>query len=138
LIYHRNEVIHFLRVTKVPRPYLKLNVLLLDLLYQIGKEKLHVILHRVELGDFRVGVLVKDVLYFAPFHFLACFMEKSTLLSIVKSTFTDEARLTALGIYTNHKAMIAIDTLREVFEVFACHWAICLFYSFVNKYYKNN
>jgi len=121
LIDHHYEIVHFLWVPKVSCPYFEFDVFLLNLFDQICEEHLHFVLHGVELRDFSVGIFVKYVFNFTPFHFFTGFMKKSTFLFILESIFTNEARLTALRINTYHKARVSIDTLGKVFEMFACH-----------------
>lgn len=96
-------------------------MLLLDLFDHAGEKKFHLVLHGTKLRYLGVGVLVKDVLDFRPFHFFTGLMKQSTLLPVIESVFANEARLTALGIHTDHQTRIAIDAFRQIFEVFTSH-----------------
>ncbi len=75
LVDHENEVVHFFRVAKVSGPDLELDMLLLDLFDEIGKEQLHFVLHGGELRNFGVGIFVENVFNLTPFHFFTGFVE---------------------------------------------------------------
>lgn len=108
LVYHGNEVVHFFRVSKISCPYLELHMLFFDLLNQIGKEELHIVLHGVEFRDFCAWIFVKNVFYFTPFHLFAGLVKKGALLPILQSIFANKSRLTTLWIHTYHETRISV------------------------------
>ena len=55
LVDHRDKVVHLLRVTETPRPYLELDMLILDAFDHVGEEEFYLILHGTELRNFGVG-----------------------------------------------------------------------------------
>lgn len=126
LVDHGDKVVHFLGVTKTSCPDLELDVFVFDALDHVGEEELHLILHGTELRDFGVGIFIENVFDLTPFHFLAILMKQRALFSVFESIGTDEARLTALGIDTDHETLVTVNTLRRVFEVFGGHLNIYL------------
>ena len=121
MVDHCNEIVHFFGVPKTPCPDLEFDMFVLDAFDHVCKEKLHLILHGAELWYFGVGVFIKDVFDFAPFHLLAVLVEQCALLSVLESIGTDETRLTALWVDTDHETLVSVDTLRGVFEMFGSH-----------------
>lgn len=121
MVDHGDEVIHFFRVPETPCPDLEFDMFILDAFDHVCKEELHLILHGAEFWDFGVGVFIKDVFDFAPFHLLAVLVKQCALLSVLESIGTDETRLTALGVDTDHETLVSVDTFRRVFEMFGSH-----------------
>ncbi len=121
MVDHGDEVIHFFGVPKTPGPDLEFDMFVLDALNHVCEEELHLILHGAELRDFCVGVFIKDVFDFAPFHLLAVLVEQCALLSVLESIGADETRLSALGVDTDHETLVSVDTFGRVFEMFRSH-----------------
>lgn len=117
IVYLLNKSHHSLTVAKVSDENLELKMFLLHLFDQVAEKCFHLFDEFSELRCASVRIFINNVIQFSPLHFLAGFVEKTALVSVIDALFTYETRLLAVWINTKNGALVAINALRMFFNL---------------------
>ena len=117
IVYLLNKSHHCLTISEGSDENLKLKMFFLDFFDQIAEKCFHLLNKLSKIWCACIGILVNDVFQFCPGHFLASFVEKTTLISVTDTLFTNEAGLLAVGIYTKNCTFVSINTLRMFLDL---------------------